>query len=229
VCSSDLEVSGWTIRLTTDKEWKMADQLALRYPAMPGDASLPKLELTRGKGLLAYAVGEKAVQEFLFGEQHKGVPANEIEKTLLAEVSQYQNLKPARSEKWKLWNVMPDGSRFALNTDFLGIGEKITPVSVYVYADKACKVQFLYKHFGCGVQFVINGKAVLTNDKGLDDHGKRDTAKEIELKQGWNTVFLIIAGISGDYWQFDFDLIIRDEQGNAPTGLWYRAEKPAGM
>ncbi len=221
------EVSGWSIKLTTEKEWQMADQLALHYSAMPGDSSLPKMELTRGKGMLAYAVGEKPLQEFLFGEQRKGVPAAEIEKTLLAEVSQYQDLKPARGEKWKLWNVMPDGGRFALNTDFLGVGDKITPVSVYVYADRDRKVQLMYKHFGCGVQFVINGKAVLTNDKGLDDHNKRDLVKDVELKQGWNTVLLTIAGISTDYWQFDFDLMIRDEQGKAPADLWYRADRPA--
>lgn len=222
-----VEVSDWSLRLTTDKEWGMTDELSVRYPAIPGDSSLPKLELKMGVGLLAYPVGEKPLQEFLFGEQRKGVPAAEIEKTLSAAVSQYQDLKPARSEKWKIWNIMPDGNRFALNTDFLGVGQIITPASVYVYADKDRKVQLSYKHFGCGIQVVINGKAVVTLDKGLDDHNKTDQVKDVELKQGWNTVILTMAGISTDFWQFDFNLTIRDEQGKVPTGLWYRADRPA--
>lgn len=222
-----VEVSDWTIRLITEKEWRMTDELTLRYPAVPGDASTPKLELKMGAGLLATPVGEKPLQEFLFGEQRKGVPAPEIAKTLSAEVSQYQDLKPARSDKWKIWNIMPDGNRFALNTDFLGVGQILTPMSVYVYADKDRKVQLLYKHFGCGILIVINSKAVVTNDKGLDDHNKIDQTNDVELKQGWNTVLLTTAGISTDFWQFDFNLSIRDEQGKVPTGLWYRADRPA--
>ena len=222
-----VEVADWTLRLTTDKEWGMSDELAVRYPSVPGDSSLPKLELKMGSGLLGFPVGEKPLQEFLFGEQRKGVPQAEIEKTLTAAVSQLQDLKPARSEKWKIWNIMPDGARFALNTDFLGVGQIITPASVYVYADKDRKVQLSYKHFGCAIQIVINGKAVVMNDKGLDDHNKVDVTKDVDLKQGWNTVLLTFAGISTDFWQFDFNLTIRDEQGKVPVGLWYRADRPA--
>ena len=93
------------------------------------------------EGVFSFFLESAFLGLFLFGEQRKGVPQAEIEKTLTAAVSQLQDLKPARSDKWKIWNIMPDGNRFALNTDFLGVGQIITPASVYVYADKDRKVQ----------------------------------------------------------------------------------------
>ena len=142
-----------------------------------------------------------------------------------------KNIKPSAGDKWKLvesiWPT-PDGEVGGIGlNECVGGYNKVTHACVYVFSDADRKVQ-LWGGSSSGIKMIVNGKVIHTDPASSGQPYIPDTAKvkDVSLVKGWNTVILAIAN-DGGWWTFT--LRIRDEQGNVPTGLSYKAELPSEL
>jgi outer membrane protein assembly factor BamB len=229
VSNVELASDRLTVRLTMDRALKIGEVLSIKYPWFgAGATDVPPAEL-KFTALPGRPVEGGLLQEFLLGEtagDKKGATA----AALLDGDALDKEAKPAAGGKWKLVESVVRSRSGELGTvnlvEHTAQSDSLTHACVYVYSDANRKVQFSLG--SCtAIRIFVNGKAVHTNlnatapDPFAPDV---DKVKDVELAKGWNTVLLSIVGSGG--WR-GFSLRIRDENGNAPSGLSYTAEKPA--
>ncbi|MBI3832224.1 MAG: PQQ-binding-like beta-propeller repeat protein [Planctomycetes bacterium] len=209
------------VRLKTDKAWKEGDCVTLDYPAVSPDVSGPKkaLAFTITKGQL---VENRPLTNFLVGEARESLePAKLFEADNLDK-----DVKPTAGEHWKLAS---NGGGVINFTDSVGKKtEAVAHACAYVYSQTDRKVQLWVGHAGVGMQVYVNGKPVHTNRTAfnpwpnVDQILDREKINDVELKQGWNTVLMGVGYHKEGWWLCG--LRIRDEHGQAPTGLHYMAD-----
>jgi len=215
----DLDRSGETLRLTTDRTWKTGEKATVRYSAFPqgpssGRTAEGSFIVTPGR-----PVTEEPLLEFLFGELREKIDP----KTIFEHDDLDKNMKPVAGEKWKAFKGKCDalertqcidlGLRFGNHENALG------HACVYVHSETDCKVQ-LWVYADDGIQIIVNGRPVYTEPKSF----QKKEIKDVELKKGWNALLM---GITQTYGFWGFRVSIRNEQGDgAPTGLRYTSDWP---
>lgn len=151
----------------------------------------------------------------------------QIEGTKLFESDDFdKNTQPTAGENWKLCS----NGRGVINIAE-GIGRKTNAVAhacVYVFSQTDRKVQIWAGHGGAGLQVFINGTLAYTNTAPFNPWPHPDLIldrakiKDVELRQGWNTLLMGVSYLKDGWWLCG--LRIRNEKGDVPTGLHYRAD-----
>ena len=215
----ELDRSGETLRLATDKTWKMGEKAVVRYSAFPQGLSSDRMAelsfiLTPGR-----PVTEEPLLEFLFGELREKIDP----KTIFEHDDLDKNIKPAADGKWKAFKGKSGTIGRTGNVDLgecFGYHENcLGHACVYVHSETDCKVQ-LWVYADDGMQLIVNGQPVYTEPRSF----QKNRIKDVEIKQGWNTLLMGVTQTSG-FW--GFSVSIRNEQGDGvPAGLRYTSELP---
>ena len=227
IANVDLANDGLTVRLTLDNPLTIGQQVSIKYPWLATDQVSGPLAETAFTALPGRPVDGGLLQEFLFG----GAKPNIDETKILNENILEKDIKPSAGDKWHRGESIlqaSTGERGAFNVaEFAGVGgwHNLGHACVYVYSDADRNVQ-LWAGSIDRIKIMVNGRNVYTNQNPTNQDpwaADTDKVKDVQLVKGWNTIITAIAQ-GGGWWSFN--LRIRDENGNAPTGLSYTADKP---
>ncbi len=217
----ELDRSGETLRLATDKTWKPGDKAMVRYSAFPDGSPSGRMAESSFTVTPGRPVTEVPLVEFLFGELREHIDT----KTFFQHDDLDKNIKPVAGEKWKAFKGTVEaleGNRcIDLNKQYrnLNLENTLVHACVYVHSETNCKVQ-LWVYADDGLQILVNGKDVYTSPEPF----QKTKIPDVELQKGWNTLLLGITQTAG-FW--GFSLSVRNEQGDGPPlGLRYTSELP---
>ena len=219
VTKVEMYSGGRTVRLTTDKSWKMGEPIVMSYPCLPtksAEGPWAEQTFTMAPG---QPVGPVLLQEFLIGEVKEKInPA-----TVLGSNTVDKDTKPDAGDKWKVFRNNSGIFDLLACAGKGNLNNAIAHAAVYICSDADRKVQ-LWAGSGGGVKIFVNGNMVhnITAVRGCTPDN--DKIKDVQLVKGWNTILMAVAHGGGGW---GFCLRIRDESGKDPVGLRYSTDKSA--
>jgi hypothetical protein len=221
IAGIEVDASRECLRLVTDKSWKPDEKTTVRYPAFfPSQGVSARTAEASFTVTPGQPVAEVALDEYLVGEVRDKVdPA-----TIFDHDDLDKHVKPVAGEKWRrIAEVGNVNGRFQdsgkLQDWLKGRETPLVHACVYVHAEANCKCRLNVFAYG-GVQVCVNGKPVYTEPQ----RWQKKEIKDVEFKQGWNTLLLELTKING--WCGP-SVVIRNEQGDGvPAGLRYTTERP---
>jgi outer membrane protein assembly factor BamB len=215
----ELDRSGETLRLATDKTWRAGEKATVRYPAFPRGLSFERMAelsfiVTPGR-----PVTEVPLLEFLFGELRERIDP----QTIFKHDDLDKNMKPVAGGTWTAFkgkcDALEGSGCIDLSKQFGDHENALGHACVYVHAETSCKVQ-LWVYADDGMQILVNGHSVYTEPQSF----QKNKIKDVELRKGWNNLLI---GVTQTYGFWGYSLSLRNERGDGPPlGLRYTSESP---